>query len=402
MKYLYHHRTQGLNVEGVHIRSICNALVAEGHQVQLVSVNNIDDDFSAQVKKKGENSNTKFSALKSLVKTIPEPVFEILEIFYNVYAFFRLWYVIHNFKPDRIYERYSLYLFSSIILAKLYSIPLVYEINDSAQLERLRALYFKSFAAFIEQRVFSYANGLVFISKELEKIILTAYPTVKSLSIVTSNAADKKIFHSDAEKKEQSKDKLGLTNQVVCGYIGCFASWHKIDKFIEDIAQRLKLNPRLTLLLIGEGETLSNIRDIKKKHQLGEQVVITGNIPHEEMINYIRTMDFSVLPSANEYCSPVKMFELMGAGVPLIAIHTPPIAEIIEDNKDGWLFPRNDLSACINKVLEIQGDSNRIQSAARLAEDKIHNQHQWSNNVLDLDKLYLSSLRQSNQQNNLG
>ena len=149
MKYLYHHRTQGLNVEGVHIRSICNALVKLGNSVRLVSVTSTNDNYTKiPVQKNNTNPNKKSSLLKTLAKRLPEPIFELLEIGYNFYAFFRLWKIIHTDRPECIYERYSLFLFSTLVLGKIYGIPVVYEINDSSQLVRVRPLHFKRMSSF--------------------------------------------------------------------------------------------------------------------------------------------------------------------------------------------------------------------------------------------------------------
>ena len=87
MKYLYHHRTQGLNVEGVHIRSICNALVDLGNEVRLVSVTSANDDYSKTPSQQAKlNPNERPGLLKTIAKHLPEPVFEILEFTYNLYA----------------------------------------------------------------------------------------------------------------------------------------------------------------------------------------------------------------------------------------------------------------------------------------------------------------------------
>lgn len=399
MKYLYHHRTQGLNVEGVHIRSICNALVKQGHKVRLVSVTSTDDDFSkAPVTNNKKNPNQKPSLLKALAKKLPEPIFELLELAYNVYAFFRLWRVIIQDKPDRIYERYSLFLFSTLLLGKLYSIPVVYEINDSSQLIRLRPLFFKRFASFIERKVFSAASGLVFVSQKLQEIILSAYPEIKSKSIISPNASNKDVFYYDKVKSQHFKQKFNFRDQVVCGFIGCFAPWHGVDKLMRIIAPKLKQHPKLTLLLIGDGATLPDVKAICDEYQLDEQVMITGNVPHGEIINYVRSMDFSVLPSSNEYGSPMKMFELMGAGVPLVAADYPPVTEIMQDGVDGWVFPREDINACVDKLFDIYSRTEVIDLAAKAAEKKVHQYHQWANNVSDLETLFRSSSDNNSQQ----
>jgi glycosyltransferase involved in cell wall biosynthesis len=395
MKYLYHHRTQGLNVEGVHIRSICNALVKLGNSVRLVSVTSTDDDYTKiPVKKDNTNPNQKSGFLKTLAKTLPEPIFELLEIGYNIYAFFRLWKVIHTDRPDCIYERYSLYLFSTLVLGKIYGIPIVYEINDSSQLVRVRPLHYKRLSSFFERMIFKHASGLVFVSQRLREIILSAYPDISTKNIVSPNASDKNIFFFDENKKHLSKSNLNIHNKIVCGFIGCFAVWHGVDKFMEKLAPRIKQHPDLVLLLIGDGATLPKVKEIVEEYEVSDQVILTGNIPHGDISHYVDAMDFSVLPNTNEYGSPMKMFELMGAGVPLVAADFPPVVEIIENGKDGWIFPQGDFDTCIDLLLTIYKDKNVIKKIALMAEEKIHKNHQWANNASDLSNLFSQSLHQ--------
>jgi len=145
--------------------------------------------------------------------------------------------------------------------------------------------------------------------------------------------------------------------------------------------------------LIGDGETLPRVREIVAEHQLEDQVVLTGNVPHGEIINYVRAMDFSVLPSSNEYGSPMKMFELMGSGVPLVAADYPPVVEVLEDGQDGWVFPQGNFDRCIDLLIDIHNHPEKIQQAAKLAEKKIHSHHQWENNASDLSALFDSAGR---------
>ena len=392
MKYLYHHRTQGLNVEGVHVRSICKALVSQGHQVRLVSVTSTDDQFTRDPLQKTENhKNENTGVLKYLAKKLPEPLFELLEIGYNLYSFVRLWSVIHFDRPERIYERYSLFLFSTLILAKLYRIPIVYEVNDSTQLERLRPLYFKSIATWIEKKVFTKASGLVFVSERLKEIIEAAY-SLESHSVVTPNASEKAVFYYDETLRESSKKALNLQKQIVCGFIGCFARWHGVHHFISKLAPKLKNHPNLTLLLVGDGETLQEVRSIVEKNDLSDQVILTGNVPHADIINYIRSMDLSILPSSNEYGSPMKIFELMGTGVPIVAADYPPVQEIIVDKIDGWMFPRGNFDACIDTLLDVYNKKDTLHKVAVAAESKIHRHHQWTDNTEQLEALYGSTI----------
>lgn len=391
MKYLYHHRTQGKNVEGVHVRSVCHALEKEGHQIRLVSVTSTNEDYHVvKVDKESPGGKQKPSLLKLIAKKLPEPFFELLELGYNFYAFFRLWVVVHTDRPERIYERYSLFLFTTLLLGKLYKIPVVYEINDSAILDRLRPLFFKRLAKFIEKRVFANAHGLVYVSNKLKEMIEAAYGPLAQ-SVISPNAIDSNLFYYDDALHEQAKAQYDLTEYVVCGFMGSFARWHGMHHFMEEFAPLLKQHPKLALLLLGDGDTLPRVREITREHGLDKQVMIIGNVPHDQIINYIRAMDFSVLPNSNEYGSPLKLFELMGTGVPLVAPSFAPVTDIIEDGVDGWIFEKGKFSHCISRVLEVYTDEEGLREKARLAAQKIKQNHQWLHNVQQLDGLFNAS-----------
>ena len=92
------------------------------------------------------------------------------------------------------------------------------------------------------------------------------------------------------------------------------------------------------------------------------------------------------------------MFELMGAGVPLVAADYPPVTEIMQDGVDGWVFPREDINACVDKLFDIYSRTEIINLAAKAAEKKVHQHHQWANNVSDLETLFRSSSDNNSQQ----
>ena len=93
LNILYHHRTQGRGAEGVHISSIVRSLEELGHTVTVLSPPGIDPMENAgnapidksDVSTKGVNSIWKF-----ISKNIPNFLFEIIEIAYNIPSSVRL------------------------------------------------------------------------------------------------------------------------------------------------------------------------------------------------------------------------------------------------------------------------------------------------------------------------
>jgi hypothetical protein len=181
MNVLYHHRTRGKGAEGAHIKGIVTAFREMGHTVKLTSIHNADPTKPVQPQNKPtppEKPKGFKNKILELTKHMPEFLFELMEILYNLIALRQVRNEVKDQTPDIIYERYSLFMFSTVWYAKRKNIPLILEVNDSAQVERVRHLLFKRLACKIEGWIFKNASGLVFISSYFQNLAQEKYPVI--------------------------------------------------------------------------------------------------------------------------------------------------------------------------------------------------------------------------------
>ncbi|WP_255486349.1 glycosyltransferase family 4 protein [Luteimonas sp. MC1782] len=379
-KVLYHHRTQGKAVEGVHIRGITDALRARGVAVDIISLPGADPYSSPRAMSPTRQARP----WMKLVTRLPEPLFELAELAYNLVAGFRIAAWLHrNPDVDFIYERYSLFMYAPIWLARMRGIPIILEVNDSATVERVRPLAFRRLAMAIERRAFRKASGLVFVSSIFRDRALAAHGSMAP-AIVTPNAADIAKFTFTAEQREGTRARLGLDGHVVCGYLGGFVPWHAIDRFVRLIADHLAAAPQLKLLLVGDGATYPALRAFVESRGLSRQVVMTGRVAHDEVPGLLAAMDMAVLPSAGDYTSPVKLFEFMACGVPPVAPDFEPIREVLVEDETGWMFRAGDLAAAVERVLAHSRDSAGLARVGAAARNYITAHRQWRNNIEEL------------------
>ena len=119
---LYHHRTQGKAVEGVHIRGITDAMRAEGVRVDIISLPGADP-YSTP---KAMSPTSQATWLMKLVSQFPEPLFELAELGYNLMAGWRLWqFFRRNPGLTFVYERYSLFMFVTVLLCRMRGLPII-------------------------------------------------------------------------------------------------------------------------------------------------------------------------------------------------------------------------------------------------------------------------------------
>lgn len=380
MRILYHHRTRGRDVEGVHIRGVVHALRGLGHEVTVLSFPGADPE---QEPAAGAPARRGRGRLGAWVSRMPGVLFEMLELAYNLVTLVRMRRAFAHLKPQLVYERYSLFLFATVWLARRRGIPVILEINDSALVERVRPLWLRPLARRIEGWCLRRCTGLVFISSYFKQQAEDAYGAIAP-SVVSPNAADVAQFDPSRHDRDRLRAERGVAGKVVCGYVGAFVHWHGVNGFVEAIAARLAESPELVLLLVGDGRSMGEVRALVEARGLSGRILLPGRVPHAEIPSWIACMDYAVLPDSNHYGSPVKLFEFMAMGVAMVAPDYVPVAEVVTDGQTGWLFPRRQLDACVERVLELAGRPDERRRAGAAARDYIVRERQWRNNAEQL------------------
>ncbi len=382
MRILYHHRTRGRNVEGVHIRGIVGALRELGHEVRVVSFPGADPEVEPRTAEGAGGAGDRRGWLARLVTRLPGVAFELAEIGYNLVTWWRMRGELRTFRPDFIYERYSLFLFMTVHMARRRGIPVILEMNDSAVVERVRALHLRALARRIERWCLTRADGLVFISTRFRDMLAAHYGDLPP-TVVSPNAVDAR-FDPAAFDREALRRRHGLEGRVVCGHIGAFAHWHGLPGFVHAVLDRLGDTPALTLLLVGDGSDLPAIRREVEARGLGDRIRLPGRVPHHTIPEWIACMDYAFLPDSNEYGSPMKLFELMAMGVAVVAPDYDPVAEVIDDGRSGWLFPRKQLGACVERVLALADAPDERARVGAAARTYVEHERRWRNNAEQL------------------
>lgn len=379
-RVLYHHRTQGKAVEGVHIRGITDALRAAGVAVDIISLPGADP-YAAP---KAMSPTRQARGWMRAIARLPEPLFELAELGYNLVA---AWRVLAHLRRHRdvgfVYERYSLFMALPLWIARLRGIPVILEVNDAAFVERVRPLYFRRLALAIERWVFRRASGLVFVSSIFRDRAQATHGTLAP-AIVTPNAANIDKFSFTPGQRASTRARYGLEGHVVCGYLGAFVPWHAIDRFVHAIAPRLRESPRLKLLLVGDGATHPPLQAWVEAQGLSGQVILTGRVAHDEVPGLLAAMDMAVLPSAGDYTSPVKLFEFMACGIPPVAPDFAPIRDVLDEGRTGWMFPAGDLDAAVEAVLVRSRDPEVLREVGGNARAYVAAHRQWRNNIEQL------------------
>ncbi len=224
-----------------------------------------------------------------------------------------------------------------------------------------RKIYYRSILRPLVTRSLRHADKIVAVSDYTATLTRNFFPDREV--IIIKNGVDERIFYPPKERENHRTRILFSGNP----------SQRKGRKILLQLADELPVG---TELIVTTG--LRNNGGIKHRN-----IHLIDRIDHEQMADLYRSVDILLLPSYREGLS-LAVLEAMASGLPVVVFDTSSMAEIIDDQKGGYLCPVNDLQGMItalkrlvaNKELRIdQGYYNRERITAQFTERRMINEY---------------------------
>jgi glycosyltransferase involved in cell wall biosynthesis len=378
MKILFHHRIRSKDGQFVHLEELTNALARQGHEIVLIGPTAIES--------KEFGSGAGF--VEFLKKRLPRLVYELLEFVYSVPAFFRLWRAAKRYRPDGIYERYSLFFPSGVWVHRLLRVPLLLEINAPLLEERSRygGVYLTRLGRWSQEYAWRGADYVLPVTQVLAEYVLRA-GVPKSRIVVIPNGVDLAKFESQPQRSV-AKRALGLEGKLVLGFTGFVREWHRLDRIIDWIAEH-PTKPKCHLLITGDGPARQSLEKQAQDRGMSDALTITGIVAREDVMRYVAAYDIALQPAVVEYASPLKLFEYLAQGCAIVAPAMPNILEVLVNEVNALLFDPSDDASLDQVLCRICGDDvlrERIsQAAKRTIEER---QFTWDHNARCVSQLF--------------
>lgn len=129
------------------------------------------------------------------------------------------------------------------------------------------------------------------------------------------------------------------------------------------------------------------LRELVRENHLEEHVKVLGRLSAGEMKEeYLKSSVF-ICPSALEN-SPNSMGEAMLLGVPVVAADTGGIPSMIEDEKEGLLYPPKDVDKLAQAVARVWKEPQETKKRAQTARERALCTHDKDKNYQQLLRIY--------------
>ena len=208
--------------------------------------------------------------------------------------------------------------------------------------------------------------------------------------IVAPNGVDLEDFCLK-ETNDKVIDSLNLpANKLVVMYVGHLYKWKGVETIIET-AKKINDDKFIFVIVGGTKEDVKKYKTIIKAEGIGN-VILTGDRPHDLIPQYLQLADVLLLPNvatSNEsinFTSPIKMFEYMAAGKPIIASKLPSIGEIL-NNYNATLVTPGDSGDLVKELLNFKQNPLTFKEKAEVAKKDVL-VYTWDNHVRKLTTFF--------------
>jgi len=283
---------------------------------------------------------------------------------------------------DVLYTRNPNFGFLAGLFCKSRCKTLVYELNgipeDESSLIKSRcgedkslqegitvnlSRYFSSAKARLKVSVLKKALGLsdriIAVTPGIKANLESAYNIPGDKITVVPNGANTSLFKP--LERAACRKELGLDPETpyVC-FVGNLAPWQGVEYLVKAVPSILARHPECRFLIVGDGVMKNELLNLSGELGVADRFVFTGVVAYGRVPVYINASDICAAPfilarNAKIGLSPLKLYEYMACGKPVVASAISGVADVLEASEGGIPVPPENpeaLAEAISKLLE--------------------------------------------------
>jgi glycosyltransferase involved in cell wall biosynthesis len=282
---------------------------------------------------------------------------------------------------DLVYERFSLWSSAAQAFAAHRGIPSLLEVNAPLVEEqrRYRQLIDDVSAARLAQEAFADAAGIIAVSSAVAEYVRGTH-VATPIRVIPNGVALENFAASRASiRRRLHRRAAGESREPICiGFLGTLRAWHGMAELGTAFADFCSRQPDSRLLVVGDGPARTEL--LQAAGPYSNALEITGKLCHSQVAAQVAQFDIAVAPYSDQidfYFSPLKLFEYMACGLPIVASDAGDLSKYITHGETGWLVPPGSGRAISTALGELtrcwQNAAHMGAQAARLAAAR----HTW-------------------------
>lgn len=291
-------------------------------------------------------------------------------------------------RPDYIYLRTAPTILP-ILLARLTGARLILEINGDSALEQrgLMAGIRRDTIHFLRVKLICMAEKMnaraakvvIVLTEGLRKMVIGRYSVPEGKVVVVPSGTNTE--HCRPMDRRECRALLQLDNdRMYVSFIGVLYAHQGIDCLIEAAPDVLKTHPD-TVFMIGGGGPMKEVwQNTVRERDLQTAFRFPGVVPYKQLPIFLGAADICVAPFAGNRgeISPLKLFDYMACGRPVVSSDLPSIRTLIEESGAILAVPPDNSRALATAIVDLLSDAGKREKFGQAGRVYVESRHSWA------------------------
>lgn len=247
---------------------------------------------------------------------------------------------IREFRPEIVHSHHP-YLLGDTALrtARRHQVPLIFthhtRYESYTHYVPLNSGTLQRFVVSLATRYANLCNHVIAPSDSLGRILRRRGVVTPMATVPTG--VDLRLF-SGGDGALFRRTRGIRPDAFVLGHVSRLAPEKNLVFLAEAAALALRTIPRGLFLVLGEGPSGAQIREVFRRRRLEDHLMMAGTTVGQDLANAYGAMNLFLFSSFTETQGMV-VAEAMAAGVPVVALNAPGVREVVADGRNGRLLP---------------------------------------------------------------
>jgi len=222
------------------------------------------------------------------------------------------------------------------------------------------SLFRNIIAHFLVRRFANKCDGVIVPTQSTEEYLRMI--GVKRPTFVQPTGIEFDRFQQvDSKQVEDLRKQQNIGDETVFVSVSRLSNEKNIDFMIDAMAQlKEQTDKAFRLLIVGDGHQRRRLQGRIDDMNLQQHITLVGAVPPEQMAAWYRLGDAFLFASQSETQGMV-ILEAMAAGLPVVAVRSSGIDDVVEDGHNGYKTPAKQSLWC-ERVKQILDDTDLRQS----------------------------------------
>jgi glycosyltransferase involved in cell wall biosynthesis len=312
----------------------------------------------------------------------PSPLIRFIKF---AFVQWRMW---KSLNVDIVYIRAHFAAWPTALWARLQGIPVIQEVNGPYEdlfIGWPFTRYFASVFRWLLSIQYRWASAIIAVTPQLAEWVCRE--SGNSKVYVIPNGVNTELFVPHANTTMVLPDKFVI-------FFGALARWQGVDTMLEAI-ERPEWPREVKLVIVGDGAERSKIEEAARQGK----AVYLGTVPYVEMAGLIARSMAGLSPKdsvggrAKTGLYPLKVFEALACGVPVIVTDFPGQADLVREGKCGLIIPPEDPRALAEAVAYFYHHPEERRAMGERGRKLVEEEHSWRKRAADTDRVLHFVLR---------